>query len=78
MHRESGETHWLNGALRDRTEKYIDGEDLARLFREKLKPTTKREGRDIVLEENSYLEESPSKRGKERVLAVTESGEGHG
>jgi len=37
VHRET-ETHWLNGALRDNTEKYIDGTDLARLFREKLQP----------------------------------------
>jgi hypothetical protein len=35
VHREQ-DTHWQHGVLKDRMERYIDGSDLARLFREKL------------------------------------------
>ena len=33
------DTHWQHGVLKDRMDKYIDGADLARLFREKLQPS---------------------------------------
>jgi hypothetical protein len=37
--KNADENEWKHGVLRERTDKYIEGVDLTRMFRDKLKPT---------------------------------------